>query len=533
MSVCRFAAAALFASLLTAQTGSGAIDGAVVNAASGEPVKKAAVNAHCAGGATYNARTDPFGKFHFGNVQPGTCYVVVQAEGFSQGAAVLNPVTVEAGDQAASIRVQLTPAGAIAGKVTDDAGEPIEGANVTLRHYVDSMGTRTLQPVATAQTNDRGEYRLFMVVSGRYFIAASAPNRTRRAPRQEHVHSDIPEEGFAELFYPGVPEVAQAAAHRLKPGEEWTGVDFKLRKQPLYHIRGRIDRSTLPSGSNATVQAARCDDQNFAGAGGVFDRKQDGAFDLAVVPGSYCLTVREQSRGGLVALTQPVTVKDGDVGPLTLTPLPPFSVKGSITFEGTAPEHFPPLGIGLRSLESGAEQRGRVGADMTFEIADLYPGKYAFVAPEAAGWYAKSITCGGQDVSDGIIPDLEPGASISMRMARDTGEIDVNVQSGSLPPGAPVVVIVFRTGGSVVRFANRRVLTGRVGATVSLSALPPWDYKVFALEGLDFQDAEDPDLLKLLEAGAATVTVHPNGHETAAVTAIPVAEMERAWDKIQ
>ena len=67
----------------------------------------------------------------------------------------------------------MTLTGSISGRVTDAGGEPIAHAFVMALQPWYQKGQRRLAFVQAVQTNDLGEYRLFWLPPGRYFIAAT------------------------------------------------------------------------------------------------------------------------------------------------------------------------------------------------------------------------------------------------------------------------------------------------------------------------------------------------------------------------
>src|SRR5207248_8888823 len=67
---------------------------------------------------------------------------------------------------------RLIPWGVIAGRVLDEEGEPLPWAQVSALREVYSNGKRRLSPEALVPTNDLGEFRLFGLKPGRYFVSA-------------------------------------------------------------------------------------------------------------------------------------------------------------------------------------------------------------------------------------------------------------------------------------------------------------------------------------------------------------------------
>src|SRR5262249_45252768 len=94
------------------------------------------------------------------------------------GRGVGTPVTVLAGQALKDIVFRLVPAAAISGRVSDATGEPLLGVNILiLRASYDANGKRRLQIVGgrPMATDDRGEYRAYLLAPGRYYVEA-VPN---------------------------------------------------------------------------------------------------------------------------------------------------------------------------------------------------------------------------------------------------------------------------------------------------------------------------------------------------------------------
>src|SRR5437764_15349604 len=82
-----------------------------------------------------------------------------------------------------ALRAQRQPAGVISGRVVDDEGRPMRGAEVQAFALGYPYGTRQLTPRGnTALTNDRGEFRVFGLESGLYYLAVH-PNPLHPDPQ--------------------------------------------------------------------------------------------------------------------------------------------------------------------------------------------------------------------------------------------------------------------------------------------------------------------------------------------------------------
>jgi hypothetical protein len=523
---------------LLSQSNLGSVEGKVVNSISGEPVKKAVVTVRNANGQfTFVTAADQFGKFQADSLQPDKYVATAQAEGYA-ATRTSEVATVSAG-QKATLSVSLAPLGLVTGRVVDENGEPLDGVQMMLVRSSYINGVKSLQQMGGQQTDDRGQFRIFDVQPGRYYLMASPQNASLRqamnAPA-DRTHSSIPEEGYALQVYPGASDPSQATPHELHPGEEWSGADFKLRRMPMYHVRGRLDATTPATQGRAPNVQAEAWDCDAAGAGnffagGIGGVRPDRSFDMALVPGAYCLVVREPPQG--IALRKSITVKDSDVNGLSLTVPEKIGVKGTVAIEGTPPPNLPRLAVILQSTEGFQQQRVQVGADNTFELPAVFPGKHTISVQSGNRLYAKSITYGSRDVTNGVIPDLQSGAALSIVLGVDVAEIDGTVQANGLASGTPVMLATIPDDAHGARNDMYRLTQSSVDGSFRLANLTPGDYRIVAVEGQNFEDMQNRDLLRLLASGATVVTAHPGGHEQTALAPVSVTELARVKEKLQ
>ena len=82
------------------------------------------------------------------------------------------PIALAAQQQLKNVRMEMTPTGAISGRILNRYGEPVGNANVQALRYTYQEGRRTLTTVQTIRSNDLGEYRLFWMTPGQYVISA-------------------------------------------------------------------------------------------------------------------------------------------------------------------------------------------------------------------------------------------------------------------------------------------------------------------------------------------------------------------------
>jgi hypothetical protein len=112
-----------------------------------------------------------------------------------------------------ALEIPLTKAGAIAGRITDANGDAARGRTITAERAGGNGAAR--QVVATAATDDRGEYRLAGLPEGQYYVgirAGGPPEPGREQPPQ--------------VFYPGASSPPQPIT--VATGEERWAIDVVI-----------------------------------------------------------------------------------------------------------------------------------------------------------------------------------------------------------------------------------------------------------------------------------------------------------------
>src|ERR1039457_399948 len=238
------------------------VSGRVVTTAEGAPIKSARVMLVQENAKNrpeiFGALTDGEGHFQIKDVPPGryrfsasrTGFVAqqYQAKGTSQGAVLsLGP-----GQQIDDTLFRLVRAGVVSGRGIDEAGEPLANVWVSaLRRPTEeeredwSKGQKQHQFVKAsgARTDDRGEYRIFGLKPGDYYLKAS------ESPDLDQVGNIDGSDNYfllrqivteyAPLYYPGVLQISDAQAIPLRAGEE-VRADFEMRRVKTVEVAGRV-----------------------------------------------------------------------------------------------------------------------------------------------------------------------------------------------------------------------------------------------------------------------------------------------------
>jgi hypothetical protein len=233
------------------------IQGRVVNAVSGEAVKKADIvltRRESQQDQRYTTTTSANGWFAMQDIESGRYSLRVSKRGYAhlvygahgtgrEGAAL----SLDPGQHLADIVLRMSPQAVIAGRVVDEDGDPVPNIELQLLRYSYRKGKRKLEPWENSGTNDLGEYRLFGLSPGKYYLSATPAEGPRLYTGRQ---------GYAPTYYPGTSDPAGAGALELQPGTLLRGVEITLMKTRTVRLRGRVVDPAGPATMGVNVMLA-------------------------------------------------------------------------------------------------------------------------------------------------------------------------------------------------------------------------------------------------------------------------------------
>ncbi len=129
-----------------AQHSGGTIEGQVVDAATGAPVRKAVVGLWHEVPPSKNdysqIEADALGRFVLSDLTPGTYRVNAYANGFIDRDG--DPFELDDGQKMSGITIRLTRSSAISGTVVDEDGDPLVGFGIQLYRATYASGSEAL-----------------------------------------------------------------------------------------------------------------------------------------------------------------------------------------------------------------------------------------------------------------------------------------------------------------------------------------------------------------------------------------------------
>ncbi len=318
-------------------------------------------------GGPRRVMTDAQGQFLFRDLPAGRYVLESTASGYVGGTYGQTPLPKRAldlvralevtdADKPLTVTMQMSRLGGISGRVTDEAGEPMVGAPITLLARFSDWGAPVTQVAARVTTDDRGIYHAD-VLPGDYVVGLLAATTTVPASAVDGFQQAVQKGGpafnsymdqviasgsllprgvgvrvgnflvsqfgmqnswvvppfqnqngrvffYPTTFHPSSVGAASASLVTLASGEEKAGIDLSLRPVPARRVSGKV---VGPNGPIAGIALRLISPDADAGAGGAgisfiaSDTSQaltDGNGDftfLGVAPGSYTVRVLRAS----------------------------------------------------------------------------------------------------------------------------------------------------------------------------------------------------------------------------------------------
>jgi hypothetical protein len=511
-------------------TGTARIRGRVVAADTGLPLRRAQIRVTATDQRiNRSASTDAEGRYEIAELPQGRYSVFVSRNGyvalqFGQQRPFEPGRPLELGDGQLMDRLDfgLPRGGVIAGRITDELGEPMAGVRVqAMRYQYNPNGQRQLAPVNTGGpfylvTNDLGEFRVYGLMPGSYLLSATAAEPSGMIFATTSVTSSTAaaseNNGHGITYYPGTINADEAQPITVGVAEE-ASASFALVPARLTRVSGVV-RTSQGSPSGGAFLNLRTD----TGGGMMFSRGlasgPDGAFTVVdVPPGQHWLDVRPATGDGESA-SVPITADGRDITDLIITTTPGATISGRVIFEGTS-SGARPVRVMATPADPGVMMQGRMmdsgvlDASGAFELKGVF-GRVLFRAgnmvPGPTPWILKSVSLNGIDLTDTPLDVTKVGDATGLEIVMTDRQAAVSgtVKNARGEQVNDYTVAIFpeRLAEGAVPARFTRVVRPDQQGRFETRGLPPGDYLAAAVESLEQGGQWDPAFRKQVEPAA-------------------------------
>jgi protocatechuate 3,4-dioxygenase beta subunit len=512
--------------------------------------------------------TDAQGRYEFKDLPAGRFTVSVSKSGFvtmqyGQNRPFEPGRQIELADAQVMEKadVALPRGSAVSGRILDEFGDPVADASVSAMRMQYTGGKRRLvQSGRNSMTNDLGQFRLFGLPPGEYYVSATL--RTMDTMIMDMMGgSNIGgptgsnnSSGYAATYYPGTPSPADAQRLSLAVGQELASIDIQMQPVRLARISGNAVSSDGKPMSSAMVMLLPTTKESLMMIPSTSQTDKNGNFNLSgVAPGEYSIQVQSLaalmnaasqamsmiSGGDSGTATPPaqpmerefavatVTVAGEDISGLSITGTRGAKATGRLVFEGgAAPESLKSLRLvaGPTDPDNIAAATASFGMaavkeNGTFEIDGLVGGRVFRFFDPPKGWFLKQITHENEDVTDKGY-DFKPGEDVpgfEIVLTTKSQTVSGTVTNDKNEPVKEYTVVVFpedREKWTVSAGRWRASARPDQQGQFKIASLPPGSYLAIAVEYVPEGEWADPEWIKRAVRKATPFTLGEGASKT-------------------
>jgi protocatechuate 3,4-dioxygenase beta subunit len=543
------------------KTGTGRITGRILSAETGAPIRRAQVRISGPEIGSKAALSDAEGRYEFRDLPAGRFSLSASKSGYvgvqyGQSRPFESGRPIELADKQVLDKADISmPRGSvISGRIVDEFGEPVADAMVSAMRQSWAGGRRRLVPAGrTGQTNDLGQFRMYGLPPGDYYVSATLRNAETMmfdimGPQGGPTGSN-PGSGYAPTYFPGTTTPSEAQKITVAIGQEAHQTDFALMPVRLAKISGVVmssDGKPLENAMINVVPSNRSGDNSVGMMmmGSSARTSKDGIFTVnGVAPGDYTLNARmirlTTPDGGGMTFTatiggpggddaefaaMPITVLGEDLSNVVVLTSKGATATGRLSFEGGSK---PATVAGIRIMAVPADPSegpmmvvggGQTKADGSFELKGLSGQRLFRLGNLPQGWMMKAVRANGDEVTDtGVEFKSGEVASLEIVATARTTEIQGGVTEANGTPAREYTVVVFSDDPQHWTQPMSRWISGArpdQDGRFKIRNMPAGSYYAAALDYLEAGAWSDPDLLERLRISAKRFTLAEGETET-------------------
>ena len=499
------------------------VSGTVFRSADNTPLKNAIIELILDGDQEHAiaTRTTAEGQFRLKNLPAGQYEFYVSRNGYVTAQYGQKKPTdpgsklwLHPGQPIQDLVFRLQRAAVIAGRVFDEEGEPMAGVAVMAMRQSFYRGKKRLRDAGSSDTNDLGEYRIYGLGPGRYYLSANAAEGGYAVGEKQYSESlkAGPEKAYTRLYYPGTSDMSRASTVQVKEAEEVSSVDFLMKEQLVVRVSGRIvsvftkdtgrnyfDVRLLPKNqselfSHVSYSASRV--------------HRDGTFELPdVIPGEYTVTAM-QFNEQMHSTEQDLEVGNTDVEGLLLVIGAGSDVHGTVVWEGKRSVEKDGLTVMVAGpgLEFRAGGNALVDKNSQFVWKDLPDGQFR-VDVEGMGkdGYVREIKVGETPADGNVVKLNRNGGEVKITLSSHGARVSGTVLTAENLPASNAWAVAVRENSWMGKKAW--AVTTDQNGHYDLQGLPPGSYRFYCWQDLEEGSWEDSDVLKEYEEKGISIEV--------------------------
>jgi protocatechuate 3,4-dioxygenase beta subunit len=393
-------------------------------------------------------------------------------------------IVTGAGLDTESLALRMTPAAILSGRVSDETGDPVRGAIVTLYRENRDEGRTRITQFRNAPTDDLGAYEIASLPPGTYFISAKGTPWYATHPQPRNPANPFGLIGTVDpaldVAYPTTFYVDAIRADRATPISVRGGdqVNIDLHFLPLPAVTLTLHAAHGQQGARVPQLQESVFDQSEPVYGQMQSVDSDNSI-VGVPPGHYVLSQLNQSTGRIAKSTM-IDLTRGTVDVDVTSGEDGGGIKIKLEDENGA--SLPPwMLVGMRSKEAGIVGNQPIDDKGVAEFDGLKPGDYhLFLTGSDRLYHVTKIALAGKPSSNTV--RVVPGTTASVTVAFAAGSVALEgfaTVDGKPAAGVMIVLIPSNVDDNVELF--RRDQSDLDGSFL-LPNVVPGKYTAVAIE---------------------------------------------------
>jgi protocatechuate 3,4-dioxygenase beta subunit len=493
-----------------------------VNEVTHEPLPHAKVTLAATSGksSSYTTLTDNAGVFWIDRIPPGTYQAMVDRAGFLHAAHLSGSprqlpalVVLKSEHELRDIVLEATPGAVITGRVLDQDGDPAPEVHVQAMQSRSALGKRQLQIVAMSNTNDLGEYRLYGLSHGQYYVSATRNFGEANAPERS-----------ATTFFPNAVDFSAATPIAVNDATQIGGIDVTSIVPTLVDVRGTVSCSSAPVRRDTVVALKRQGadaDLAITSTAGI---DAEGHFRFrAVPPGAYSLSAFFVDEHGRYGGTQTFEVRNTELDNIEVPLNKALSMSGRIQIEGSGENlNFAAVRVLLEpesDFLAGALVRD-IKPDGSFAINDVLPSEYTLsIIGLPSAYYVKKVQVGMQEIAGRKLDFSHTGGALDIVISSSGGTISGAILDNQQQPAPGVSVALVPDPPRPDTPDLYKVLRTNAQGQFSILGVAPGHYQLFAIQGAQSNSYFDSDWVNSLQDYSKQISIDENSTITLTISA--------------
>jgi hypothetical protein len=446
------------------------------------------------------------------------------------------------------VRLEMAPMASVSGHVIGADGRPAAHAHVLAAEIAYQNGVKVLNQVQGVETDERGNYRLFWLPPGRYYIGAFPEGIRRRQiavpfgppaalesvtqffsqPLIQYrtgLDGEVLRDVYDIVYSPSQTDPDAANVIDLRLGSIVNSVDISLapgRKRAI-RIRGVVMDSSGQPVKGASVQAA----PRITGPVTISPTTttdNNGVFEIdGVMQGNYLLTASFMVNNVRQTSIRNLMVEASDIENVNLVTTAGFRLSGHITIDGADTAAYR-VGLSNEMPGSASYSNGNSPGSQ-FSINGISPGNYRvaftpFNGEAEPATYVKSIRFGGVESINGVLQiDNSSTGQLEISLGRIGAVAEGRVLDAQRQP-APNVMIVLVPSGSQRPDLFKTASTDLTG-NFRIQGVAPGNYFIFAWSWIQNGLWLNQNFLRTVEARGTRFTVSEGANRNLELTLLP------------